>query len=87
VLTGCGNTGEATRTPDLRIMRPQVDIRNDLPGKDLRQADPGAPHYFPTDNCKTDPELAAVVEAWDRLPAAIRAGIVAMVEATGDGSA
>jgi hypothetical protein len=27
------------------------------------------------------PDLAAVVEAWDRLPAAIRAGIIAMVEA------
>jgi hypothetical protein len=28
-----------------------------------------------------DAELAAVVEAWDRLPEAIRAGIVAMVKA------
>jgi hypothetical protein len=29
----------------------------------------------------TDPDLAAVIEAWDRLPAAVRAGIVAMVRA------
>jgi hypothetical protein len=28
-----------------------------------------------------DPELAAVIEAWDGLPEAVRAGIVAMVKA------
>jgi hypothetical protein len=28
-----------------------------------------------------DADLAAVIEAWDRLPEAIRAGIVAMVKA------
>src|SRR5262249_9222357 len=28
-----------------------------------------------------DPDLRAVVEAWDRLPAAIRAGVLAMVRA------
>jgi hypothetical protein len=28
-----------------------------------------------------DPDLATVIEAWDRLPAALRAGIVAMVKA------
>ena len=30
---------------------------------------------------KTDPELEAVMTAWDTLPAALRAGIVAMVKA------
>jgi hypothetical protein len=30
----------------------------------------------------SDPELAAVVDAWPSLPAAIKAGIVAMVKAT-----
>jgi hypothetical protein len=34
-----------------------------------------------TDTRQTDPELTAVVDAWDRLPDAIRAGIVAMVKA------
>ena len=29
----------------------------------------------------TDPDLATVVDAWDRLPEAVRAGIVAMVRA------
>ena len=33
----------------------------------------------------TDPELAAVVAAWPDLPPAIRAGIVAMVGASGGG--
>jgi hypothetical protein len=39
------------------------------------------------DTCETDPEqptdpdLAIVVDAWDRLPEAVRAGIVAMVRA------
>jgi hypothetical protein len=28
-----------------------------------------------------DPDLAAVVAAWERLPAAVKAGIVAMVQA------
>jgi hypothetical protein len=28
-----------------------------------------------------DPDLAAVISAWDRLPEAVRAGIVAMVKA------
>jgi hypothetical protein len=28
-----------------------------------------------------DPDLAAVIDAWDRLPEAVRAGIVAMVKA------
>jgi hypothetical protein len=36
---------------------------------------------LPNDTCKTDPDLAAVVEAWPTLPAAIRAGILAMVKA------
>jgi hypothetical protein len=33
------------------------------------------------DNCPDDPELAAVVAAWPRLPEAIRAGIMAMMSA------
>jgi hypothetical protein len=28
-----------------------------------------------------DPDLTAVIDAWDRLPEAVRAGIVAMVKA------
>jgi hypothetical protein len=47
----------------------------------LRISTTTASHHFPTDTCKTDPNLAAVIDAWDRLPEAVRAGIVAIVEA------
>ena len=30
-----------------------------------------------------DPDLAVVIESWDRLPEAIKAGILAMVRASG----
>jgi hypothetical protein len=33
------------------------------------------------DSCQTDPDLAQIIAAWDRLPAAVKAGIVAMVQA------
>ncbi|MCC6427501.1 MAG: hypothetical protein IT435_11845 [Phycisphaerales bacterium] len=33
----------------------------------------------------TDPDLAAVIAAWPSLPAAVRAGITAMVKAAGAG--
>ncbi|MGZ3470477.1 MAG: hypothetical protein ACXWO1_12680 [Isosphaeraceae bacterium] len=49
--------------------------------KDLRETAPAVTHHLPTDTCKTDPGLAAVVAAWPELPEAIRAGIVAMVKA------
>jgi hypothetical protein len=38
-----------------------------------------------TDICQTNPDLTAVVDAWDRLPEAVRAGIVAMVKAASRG--
>ena len=74
-------TGEATRTPDLRIMRPQTGFRKDPKGQRLASSTPRRSHHIPTDNCQNDPELTAVIEAWDRLPEAVRAGIVAMVKA------
>jgi hypothetical protein len=42
-------------------------------------------HHFPTDIRQTEPDLATVVDAWDRLPEAVKAGIVAMVKAAGGG--
>ena len=32
-----------------------------------------------------DPDLTAIIDAWDRLPEAVRAGIVAMVRAASGG--
>jgi hypothetical protein len=36
---------------------------------------------LPTDTCKTNPDLAAIVAAWPELPEAIRSGIAALVKA------
>jgi hypothetical protein len=34
---------------------------------------------LPTDNCQTDPDLAAVVTAWPDLPEHIQAAVLALV--------
>jgi hypothetical protein len=75
------NTGDGTRTHDLRIMRPQPSTPNALKDKDLRQETKAVSHHFPTGVPRIDAGLAAVIEAWDRLPNALRAGIVAIVNA------
>jgi hypothetical protein len=62
-------------------MRPQAGSPKGRLTNDLRQPVPSVAHHLPTDTCKTDPHLAAVVAAWSLLPEAIRAGIVAMVKA------
>jgi hypothetical protein len=36
---------------------------------------------LPCDTCQADPELTAVIGAWDRLPQVVRAGIVALIKA------
>jgi hypothetical protein len=69
---------------------PQTDRRKSHPAKEHQPAtahkrtpfDPNLRH----DTCQTDPDLAAVVDAWDALPKAVRAGIVAMVRASTDRS-
>ena len=75
------STGVGTRTPDLRIMRPQAVSPNGLSAHDLRQTAPSVAHYLPTDTCKIDPELAALVTAWPNLPDAIRVSILMLVRA------
>jgi hypothetical protein len=48
---------------------------------------PSATHALPIGECEsapatsTDPDLAAVIAAWDRLPAALKDGILAMIKA------
>ncbi|MFN5946518.1 MAG: hypothetical protein ACK5Q4_14410 [Phycisphaerae bacterium] len=39
------------------------------------------PAAEPTRATPTDPDLAAIIAAWPTLPAAMRAGVVAMVKA------
>ncbi len=53
--------------------------------KNLRTSPPSLGHHLATDTCQTDPDLMTVVDAWDRLPEAVRAGIVAMVKAASKG--
>jgi hypothetical protein len=55
----------------------------------LRVAPAPVAHSLPTETIRslaelaiTDPDLAEVIEHWDQLPEAIRAGIVAMVRAS-----
>ncbi len=62
-------------------MRPPPGCSKGMPGSHLSQAPPPVADHLPNDTCKTDPDLAAVVEAWPDLPAAIKVGIVAMVKA------
>ena len=66
--------------------------RDDVTGqsdKELRQTEtPEVPTVVPSptgavSGPELPPDLARVVAAWDRLPAAIRAGVLAMVEAAG----
>jgi hypothetical protein len=38
---------------------------------------------LPNDTRQMPPDLALVVESWEELPEALRAGILAMVEASG----
>jgi hypothetical protein len=47
----------------------------------LRQAPSSIAEHLPNDTCKTDPDLAAVIDAWPELPEAIKAGILAMIKA------
>lgn len=47
----------------------------------LRLAPSPLAHHLPTDGRTIPSDLTQVVEAWDRLPDAVRAGIVAMIRA------
>ena len=54
----------------------RLAIDKSLPELDLQQTT-----KILAPDLRTDPDLAAVVEAWGDLPAAVRAGVVAMVRA------
>jgi hypothetical protein len=78
------NTPERIRTSNLRFRRPMRQTSKHNDAKDLRHAPSVVSHHIPTDTCQNNPELAAVIRYWDRLPEAIRAGIVAMVKAAAE---
>ena len=76
------------RTRDKRICNPPAETHNPLPLDELETG--GQPLAEPAQNpdaqnavtsVPTDPDLAALVAAWPKLPEALKAGIVAMVKA------
>ncbi len=73
---------EWIRTTNLRFRRPMTNFNNNSSDDGLRIATSPVSHHIPTDSCHRDPDLTAVIQAWDRLPEAIKAGIMAMVNAT-----
>ena len=73
--------GDGIRTRDIQIHNLDADPDNSNPHQDLRLSPGSLGHHLATDTCQTDPDLALVNAAWDRLPKAVRAGIVAMVKA------
>jgi hypothetical protein len=51
----------------------------------LRQDTPAVSHSIPTDACKSDPELAAIVDAWPTLPVPLKAALMAIVRSASGG--
>ena len=76
-----GRVADGIRTRDIQIHNLDTAPLNRGQDNDLRQPSRSVAHLLPTDTCKTDPDLAAIVVAWPELPEAIKAGIVAMVKA------
>jgi hypothetical protein len=68
-----------------RILSPMPIGRRTLKNKGETPHQPSLAPSGIHDTCQTDHDLAAVIDAWDRLPKAVRAGIVAMVRAAGGG--
>ncbi len=75
--------GEGTRTPDIQIHSLTADRRKDL--QDTTSGGGGGPvaHQLPgvAPEAPADPDLARVVAAWPDLPPAIRAAVLALVNA------
>jgi len=75
--------------PHCHDIRASASIYNDLRASGGKYAGgvgapDGAPNVdFAKNRTPTDPDLAALIAAWPNLPSAVKAGIVAMVKATG----
>jgi len=71
----------ATSSPTAQPITPSRQDTTQAAPKRPLTATQNATHLLPEDS-----DLAAVIETWDRLPEAIRAGIVAMVKAASNES-
>jgi hypothetical protein len=65
-------------------MRPLRHLPKVVPANHVRRSAPLATALGQRRN-PSDPDLALIVERWFDLPPAVRAGIVAMVKASGSG--
>jgi hypothetical protein len=77
------STPDKIRTCNLGFGRPITESRKPDEDNGLRVAAPSVSHHLATDTCQTDPDLARIVDAWPALPDAIKAGILALVQAAG----
>ena len=75
------STPDWIRTSNLRFRRPIGQTSKANASNELSQPTISDSHHIPTDTCHSDPDLTALIDAWDGLPEAIKAGILAMVKA------
>jgi hypothetical protein len=64
-----------------RIVHPDAECPKRNRAKQSRAGTGRVGPHLATDICQTDPDLAAVIDAWPALPEVVRAGILAMVRA------
>ncbi len=76
-----GNGPGRDRTCDQSIMSRLPDSRKSLSDKVLTDTDDDRLAFYLAFLDENDPDLAAVVTAWPKLPEAIKVGIRAMVKA------
>jgi hypothetical protein len=77
-MEGCA---EAFRTYNPLIKSQRKQSQKAFSRNDLRIATPPVSHPVPTDTCQSDPDLAVIIESWDRLPEGVRQSVVMLVKA------
>jgi hypothetical protein len=78
-----GSDRGGARTLDQRINVPKPDRRNPVHGNELKAGSGPVATHLPLDPTPMPADLSLIIESWEQLPEAVRAGIVAMVRASG----